>query len=61
MQTGLDSILCRYGEYSCLCRCHVATWVESVTDGTLSDSFVGLVDDFARRLFYIGLILLIRV
>lgn len=61
MQTGLDSILCRHGEYLCLRRCCVATWVESVTDGTLSDSVVGLVDDVARRLFSIGLISLIRV
>ena len=37
----------------------MATWVESIADGTLSGSVVNLVDDVARRLFYIGLILLI--
>ena len=61
MQMGLDSILCRYGECSCLCRCHRATWLESVAGGTLSDSVMNLVDDVARLLSCNGLILLILV
>ena len=39
----------------------MATWLESVADGTLSGSVMNLVDDVARLLFCNGLILLILV